>query len=80
MSDKEWYLEHDRKPSLYAWVFQQMAMGAVYAGLFLVAIMGVILILYALGQLLPEDSKFAPPPMPQIEGSLAAPDDTIRRI
>ena len=74
MTDKDWYLElEDQKPSLYAWVFRQMAMGAVYAGLFLVAIMGIILIFYAIGQLLPEDSKFAPAPMPQIEGQLNGP-------
>ena len=65
MSDKEWYLERDTKPSLYGWIFSHMAVGAAYAGLGLVAIMGFILILYAAGQLLPEASKEAPPPMPR---------------
>ena len=70
MSDKEWYLESGRKPSLYSWIFSQMAVGAAYAGIGLVAIMGFILILYSLGQLLPDASKEAPPPMPQIESQL----------
>jgi len=80
MTDKNWHLElDDSKPSLYGWVFRQMAMGAVYAGLFLVAIMGFIFILYGLGQALPPDSKTTPPPMPQIEGHLTLPD-TVRTL
>ena len=78
MSDKEWYLESDRKPSLYGWAFSQMALGAAYAGAFLVVVMGVILIFFAIGELLPEASKEAPPPMPQIEGSLILDADPVR--
>ena len=75
MSDKDWYLEHDRKPSLYGWIFNQMAMGAVYGALVFFGAILFILALYALGQLLPEDSKFAPEPMPQIEGQILLDDD-----
>jgi hypothetical protein len=80
MSEREWYLQNESKPSLYGWVFQQMALGAAYAGAFLVAIMGIILILFAIGELLPADSKEAPAPMPQIEGSLTLPADEVRSV
>ncbi len=75
MSDKDWYLEHDKKPSLYSWIFNQMAMGAVYGAVVFFGVILLILALYALGNLLPEDSKFAPAPMPQIEGQLLLDDD-----
>ncbi len=75
MSDKDWFLEHDKKPSLYGWIFNQMAMGAVYGAVVFFGVILFILALYALGNLLPEDSKFAPAPMPQIEGQLLLDDD-----
>jgi len=76
MSDKDWYLDHgDRKPSLYGWNFNQMALGAVYGAIVFFGVILLILAIYALGQLLPEDSKFAPAPMPQIEGRLMPDDD-----
>jgi hypothetical protein len=76
MSDKEWYIEDGHKPSLYGYVFTQMVLGAAYAAIFAVSVMGIILTIYAIGQLLPEDSKNAPPPMPQIESSLVVSDAT----
>ena len=71
MSNKDWYLEDaGSKPSLYGWIFQQMAVGASYAAILLFGLIALILIIFAIGQLLPEDSKTAPAPMPQIESSL----------
>ncbi|MBV0914149.1 RC-LH1 core complex protein PufX [Anianabacter salinae] len=67
MSEQEWYLEGRQKPSLRAWAFSQMALGAAYAGCVLVAIMAFMMILYAVGTILPEASKEAPAPMPPIE-------------
>ncbi len=72
MSDQEWYLEGSARPSLRTWAFGQMALGAAYAGCVLVAIMAFMMILYAVGTLLPEDSKQAPPPMPAIETPFGA--------
>ncbi|MDJ0825326.1 MAG: RC-LH1 core complex protein PufX [Rhodobacter sp.] len=75
MSNKEWFLEHEgAKPSLYGWVFRHMAMGAVYAALVLFGLIAVMLVIYAIGELLPEDSKTAPEPMPQIESQLRLDD------
>ena len=51
----EWYLERSAKPSLRKWAFQQMAMGAVYAAILFFGIIAVLLILAAIGRLLPED-------------------------
>ncbi len=53
--DDKWYLANEKPPSLYGWVFRHMAMGAVYAALALAAVIAVILILKAIGALLPED-------------------------
>ena len=80
MAEKEWYLEGDSKPSLYSWVFSQMAMGAVYAAIVLVSIMAFIMIIFAIGELLPDASKEAPPPMPQIESQLQTEPGTLRVI
>ena len=56
MSDNnDWYIENTPKPSLRGWIFGQMAMGAVYAALVLFGIIAVILIIYSISFLLPED-------------------------
>ena len=56
MSDnKHWYLKDEKKPNLYAWVFNQMAMGAVYAALVVFGAILLILLLIGLSNLLPED-------------------------
>ncbi len=56
MSDKdEWYLESTPKPSLRFWIFQQMSLGAIWAALVLFGLIAVILIIRAIGALLPED-------------------------
>jgi hypothetical protein len=56
MTNKDdWYLESSPKPSLRMWIFQQMGMGAIYAALAFFGIIAVILIIAAIGRLLPED-------------------------
>ena len=53
--DEKWYLQDEKAPSLYGWIFRHMAMGAVYAALVLFGIIAVILIIRAIGFILPED-------------------------
>ena len=53
--DKHWYLETEPNPNLYGWIFRQMAMGAVYAALAFFGVIAVILIIRAVGFILPED-------------------------
>lgn len=56
MADKsDWYLAHDPKPSLYSWIFQHMAMGAIYAALVFFGIIAIILVIRAIGFMLPDD-------------------------
>jgi hypothetical protein len=51
----QWYLEDQPKPSLRSWIFHQMALGAAYAAIVLFGLIAVILIIYAVSFLLPED-------------------------
>ena len=51
----QWYLEDQPKPGLRAWIFNQMALGAVYAALVLFGAIALILVIYAISYLLPED-------------------------
>ena len=51
----DWYLERTPKPSLRAWIFNQMALGATYAALVFFGAIAIILILRAIGFLLPEN-------------------------
>ncbi len=58
MSDtdnKYWYLESEKKPNLYFWIFSQMAMGAVYAAIVLFGAILFILVLVGISSILPED-------------------------
>jgi hypothetical protein len=57
MTDKNdyWYLEREKKPSLYAWIFNEMARGAIYAFFAVMAVLGFIFVLIALSNLLPDD-------------------------
>ena len=56
MADQEkWYLKDEKSPNLYVWIFRNMAMGAVWAALVLFGGIAILLILYALSYLLPED-------------------------
>ncbi len=54
-NDEHWYLEDEPKPSLYAWIFRHMAMGAVYAALACMVVLFVILVIRAVAFILPED-------------------------
>jgi hypothetical protein len=53
--NKDWYLDSAPKPSLRAWIFSQMALGATYAALAFFGVIAFILILYAISFLLPDD-------------------------
>ncbi len=56
MSDTDkWYLKDEKEPSLRMWIFRNMAMGAIGAGLILFGIIAVILIIRAIGLALPDD-------------------------
>jgi len=56
MADKDphWYLD-DSKPSLAAWIFSQMAVGAGWGMLVFFGVVLFIFALIALSTLLPED-------------------------
>ncbi len=51
----KWYLKDEKKPSMARWIFEQQALGAVYAALILAAIIFFILFFKGLSGLLPED-------------------------
>ncbi len=56
MADTDkWYLKTEKQPSLSMWIFRNMAMGAVWAALVLFGIIAIILIIRAIGFILPED-------------------------
>ena len=54
-NDDKWYLARERPPSLYAWIFAQMTIGAAYAAIVCMAVLFFVLGLRALSALLPED-------------------------
>ncbi|GEM_PF-1838538 len=54
-NDDKWYLAHEKPPSLYAWIFTQMTMGAAYAALVCMVVLFFVLAIRALSALLPED-------------------------
>jgi hypothetical protein len=56
MANKDdWYIDSTPKPSLRFWIFNQMALGAIYAALVVFGLIAFILILRAISFLLPED-------------------------
>jgi len=72
MSEQPWYLEGERTPSLYTWIFAQMAKGAGYGALVFFGIVFFIFIFVAIGSLLPPESKEAEDPTPN-SAALEAP-------
>ena len=54
-NEDKWYLKDEKKPSLARWIFEQQALGAVYAALVLAALIFFILFFKGLSGLLPED-------------------------
>ncbi|MDR7125590.1 MULTISPECIES: RC-LH1 core complex protein PufX [Pseudotabrizicola] len=75
MSDKPFYETESPTIRLRTWVFGQMVWGAFLAGVFLLGIGIFIGAIYAIGLLLPEESRQTPDPMPRssLEQPLAAP-------
>ncbi len=63
MADHD-YIQETRSQRLRNWVLSEMLRGGGYAAVVLVIIGVSIGVIYAVGLLLPEDSKNAPPPMP----------------
>jgi hypothetical protein len=51
----DWYLEGTKKPSLRFWIFNQMALGAIYAAIVIFGLIAFILVIRAVSFLLPEN-------------------------
>jgi len=71
MSDK-YYTEKDTTSALRSWVMWQMLRGMGWAALFVLAIGLVLGGIWAVGQVLPADSKTAPSPYGQMITAPAA--------
>ena len=67
------YAEETQIARLRNWILSEMLRGAGLAALFVVSIGLVLGAIWAVGQLLPEDSKNAPPPMPYSSLVIEAP-------
>ncbi len=65
MSDK-FYHESEPTSALRSWVLWQMLRGMGYAAVFVVTIAVILGGLWAIGQILPEESKQAPSPYSQL--------------
>jgi hypothetical protein len=63
MSDKHYFHEEDSTIHLRVWALGQMVWGAFLAGVFLTVLLGILYGIWAIGLLLPEESKQAPDPM-----------------
>ena len=70
MADHD-YIVETPTARLRNWVLSEMLRGAGYAALFLLAIGIFYAVVWGVGQLLPDESKNAPPPMPY--SALSAP-------
>ena len=66
MSDK-YYHEGDTTTALRSWVLWQMLRGAGWATVFVLAIGLTLGAIWAVGQLLPAESKTAPSPYTQLD-------------
>lgn len=69
------YIQETPTARLRNWVLSEMMRGAGYALVFLLAIGVFFAIIWGIGQLLPAESKNAPPPMPF--SALEAPLDWV---
>lgn len=67
MSDEHYYEEQNPVIRLRIWALGQMVWGAFLAGLGLAIVAAVLLVIWAVGQLLPEASKQAPSPFSALE-------------
>ncbi len=62
MSDKPYYHDPNDTIHLRVWALGQMVWGAFLGGVFLFVIVGFLAVLYAVGLLLPEESRQTPSP------------------
>jgi len=58
------YIDDSPVAKLRSWILSEMLRGAGLAALFVIGIGLTLTVIWAVGLLLPEDSKNAPPPMP----------------
>ncbi len=71
MSDK-YYQEGNTTSALRAWVMWQMLRGMGWAALFVLAISLTLGAIWAVGQILPPESKTAPAPYSQLQQGAVA--------
>lgn len=67
MSDEHYFEEHSRVIRLRVWALGQMVWGAFLAGVALAVVAAVLLAIWVVGQMLPEESKQAPSPYGALE-------------
>ena len=77
-ASNDMYYAVGHRRAIRSFVFYEMMRGAGWAGLVVVGIVGLMLVIYWTGLLLPEDSKNAPPPMPFSQ--VAPESDTLTRL
>ncbi len=70
MSDKHFYVEDNPTIRLRVWALGQMVWGAFLAGVAVIGIGVVLAAIYAVGLLLPEESKQQPSPYGALEQPL----------
>jgi hypothetical protein len=70
MSDKPYFHEENHVIHLRVWALGQMVWGAFLAGAVLTVLIAILYGIWALGLLLPDASKEAPPPMGAIHAPL----------
>jgi len=61
---EDYFQQPNRRSAIRDYIFLQMMKGGLYAAVLFFGILSLIGLLYLVGQLLPADSKLAPPPMP----------------
>jgi len=66
MSNEHYFAEQSPLIRLRIWAFGQMAWGAFMAGAGLVIVGVILLVIWGVGQMLPEQSKQAPSPYTSI--------------
>ena len=59
-----YFQQPNRRSAIRDYIFLQMMKGGLYAAVVFFGILLLIGLLYLVGELLPEESKLAPPPMP----------------
>ena len=67
MSDKDYFEEPSRIAHLRVWGLGQMLRGAGLAAAGLIAVGATLFVIWAVGQMLPEESKQAPSPYSALE-------------